>query len=74
MHTHTTHKPDDVIMLLLIQSFYYDGKPIMSNEEFDVLKEELTWQGSKVAVLRCVCVLTTTYHVACMLTVMQSQL
>ncbi len=24
----------------------------MSNEEFDLLKEELTWQGSKVAVLR----------------------
>lgn len=34
------------------QSFYYDGTPTMSNEEFDILKEELTWQGSKVAVLR----------------------
>lgn len=27
----------------------------MSNEEFDILKEELTWQGSKVAVLRYAC-------------------
>lgn len=27
------------------------GKPIMSNEEFDVLKQELLWEGSKVAVL-----------------------
>ena len=26
----------------------------MSNEEFDNLKEELLWEGSKVAVLRCV--------------------
>ncbi len=25
----------------------------MSNEEFDNLSEELLWQGSKVAVLRC---------------------
>ncbi len=25
----------------------------MSNEEFDNLKEELLWAGSKVAVLRC---------------------
>lgn len=35
------------------QSFYYDEKPMMSNEEFDLLKEELLWEGSKVAVLRC---------------------
>lgn len=27
------------------------AKPIMSNEEFDVLKQELLWEGSKVAVL-----------------------
>lgn len=35
-----------------MQSFYYDEKPILSNEEFDLLKEELLWEGSKVAVLR----------------------
>ena len=35
-----------------VQSFYYDDKPSMSNEEFDNLKEELLWEGSKVAVLR----------------------
>ena len=35
------------------QSFYYDEKPLLSNEEFDNLKEELLWEGSKVAVLRC---------------------
>lgn len=34
-----------------LRSFYYDNQPIMSNEEFDNLKEELQWQGSKVAVL-----------------------
>ena len=35
----------------LPQAFYYDGSPTMSNEEFELLKEELTWAGSKVAVL-----------------------
>ena len=35
------------------QSFYYGEKPMLSNEEFDNLKEELLWEGSKVAVLRC---------------------
>ena len=35
------------------QSFYYDEQPMLSNEEFDNLKEELLWEGSKVAVLRC---------------------
>lgn len=34
-----------------LASFYYDGKPVMSNEEFDNLKEELIWEGSRVAVL-----------------------
>ncbi len=33
------------------KAFYYDGTPTMSNEEFELLKEELTWEGSKVAVL-----------------------
>ena len=36
-----------------VQSFYYDDKPMLSNEEFDNLKEELLWEGSRVAVLRC---------------------
>jgi hypothetical protein len=36
----------------LLQAYYYDGVPSISNEEFDLLKDELTWQGSKLAVLR----------------------
>ncbi|RXI01071.1 hypothetical protein DVH24_001305 [Malus domestica] len=36
---------------LLVKSFYYDGKAIMSNEEFDNLKEELMWEGSSVVML-----------------------
>ena len=35
-----------------LQSFYYDGKPAMTDEEFDMLKDELVWSGSRVAVLR----------------------
>lgn len=34
-----------------MQSFYFDKIPIMSNEEFDNLEEELLWQGSRVPVL-----------------------
>lgn len=34
------------------QSFYYDKEPMMGNEEFDNLKEDLLWEGSKVAILR----------------------
>jgi hypothetical protein len=34
-----------------LRSFYYDSVPTMSNDEFDNLKEELLWEGSKVAVL-----------------------
>jgi len=41
------------VTIRLRQSFYYDEKPMLSNEEFDNLKEELLWEGSKVAVLRC---------------------
>nr|CAB3452655.1 unnamed protein product [Digitaria exilis] len=32
-----------------IQAFYYDKKAVMSNEEFDNLKEELMWEGSSVS-------------------------
>jgi hypothetical protein len=34
-----------------LQSFYYDKTAIMSNEEFDNLKEELMWEGSSVVML-----------------------
>ncbi|BBN11196.1 hypothetical protein MPTK1_5g09890 [Marchantia polymorpha subsp. ruderalis] len=34
-----------------LQSFYYEGKPMMSNEEFDNLKEELMWEGSSIVML-----------------------
>lgn len=37
--------------LRLVQAFYYEGKAIMSNEEFDNLKEELMWEGSSVVML-----------------------
>lgn len=38
-------------LFAVIQSFYYEGKAIMSNEEFDNLKEELMWEGSSVVML-----------------------
>ncbi|GAQ87275.1 pgr5-like protein b [Klebsormidium nitens] len=37
--------------LAALQSFYYDEQPMMSNEEFDNLKEELQWQGSRVVIM-----------------------
>ncbi|XP_050229603.1 PGR5-like protein 1A, chloroplastic [Mercurialis annua] len=37
--------------LQALQSFYYEGKATMSNEEFDNLKEELMWEGSSVVML-----------------------
>ncbi|KAG0474853.1 hypothetical protein HPP92_014539 [Vanilla planifolia] len=37
--------------LQALQSFYYDKQAIMSNEEFDNLKEELMWEGSSVVML-----------------------
>lgn len=37
----------------VIQSYYYDGKPMMNDQEFENLKQELQWEGSKVVVLRC---------------------
>lgn len=39
------------IFCISLQSFYYEGKAIMSNEEFDNLKEELMWEGSSVVML-----------------------
>ena len=35
-----------------LQAYYYGDKAAVSNEEFDNLKEELTWEGSKVVLLR----------------------
>lgn len=34
-----------------LQNFYLTGKPSMSNEEFDTLKDELQWAGSKVVIM-----------------------
>jgi len=31
-----------------LSSYYYEGKPRLSDEEFSLLKEELIWSGSKV--------------------------
>ena len=36
-----------------LSAFYYDGTASISDAEFDLLKDELVWSGSKVAVLRC---------------------
>ncbi|ONM11719.1 PGR5-like protein 1B chloroplastic [Zea mays] len=38
--------------LQALQAFYYDQKAIMSNEEFDNLKEELMWEGSSVVIAK----------------------
>jgi len=37
--------------LFALQSFYVTGRASMTDEEFDNLKEELTWEGSSVATL-----------------------
>ncbi|TKW31593.1 hypothetical protein SEVIR_2G115600v4 [Setaria viridis] len=37
--------------LQAMQAFYYERKAVMSNEEFDNLKEELMWEGSSVVML-----------------------
>lgn len=37
--------------LAVMSSWYFDGKPIMTDEEFEVLKDELIWGGSKIMVL-----------------------
>ncbi|GAB2300929.1 PGR5-like protein 1A, chloroplastic [Dionaea muscipula] len=37
--------------LQALQAFYYEGKAVMTNEEFDNLKEELMWEGSSVIML-----------------------
>lgn len=37
--------------LLALSSFYFEGKPQISDEEFELLKEELIWNGSKIPLL-----------------------
>lgn len=39
------------VFLEALSAFYYDGRPAITDEEFDMLKDELVWSGSKVAVL-----------------------
>lgn len=34
-----------------MSAYYYDGKAMLTDEEFENLREELLWSGSKVAVL-----------------------
>lgn len=34
-----------------LTSYFYEGKAAISDDEFSILKEELTWMGSKVVVL-----------------------
>ncbi|KAJ0250260.1 PGR5-like protein 1B [Hirschfeldia incana] len=48
-NTQSYHYLNNIV--ILIQSFYYEGKAVMSNEEFDNLKEELMWEGSSVVML-----------------------
>lgn len=33
------------------QGYYFEGKPTISDQEFDLLKDELLWSGSRVAAL-----------------------
>ena len=34
-----------------IQSYYFDGRQVLTDAEFDQLKEDLAWEGSEYAVL-----------------------
>lgn len=34
-----------------MRAWYFDGESILTDEEFETLKEELLWQGSEVAIL-----------------------
>jgi hypothetical protein len=37
--------------LQALGAWFYDGRPIMGDDEFEMLKEELLWSGSRVPVL-----------------------
>lgn len=36
------------IFMDAIQSFYYNQRQVLTDEDFDRLKEDLAWEGSKV--------------------------
>jgi len=39
------------IFIDAIQSYYFDGRQVLSDADFDLLKEDLAWEGSEYAVL-----------------------
>jgi len=39
------------IFLDALQSYYFSGRQLLNDAEFDILKEDLAWNGSSVAVL-----------------------
>lgn len=39
------------LFLEALSGYYFDGKPTINDEEFDLLKDELLWSGSRVAAL-----------------------
>ncbi|EFN52597.1 hypothetical protein CHLNCDRAFT_59756 [Chlorella variabilis] len=49
-HELTTAEKEQ-LFLEAMAAFYYDEKPVLSDTEFDNLKQELQWEGSKVVVL-----------------------
>lgn len=46
-----TVKEKERIFLDCIQSYYYSGRQILTDDDFNKLKEDLIWEGSKVAIL-----------------------
>lgn len=43
-----TTEEKERIYLDAVQSYYYDGRQLLSGEDFDLLKEDLAWGGSSV--------------------------
>ena len=39
------------VSLLFLQSYYASGRQLLSDEDFDLLKEDLQWNGSPVVVV-----------------------
>ena len=39
------------IFIDAIQSYYFSGRQVLSDTDFDLLKEDLAWEGSEYAVL-----------------------
>lgn len=44
-------KIKEQILVDVIQTYYGDGESLLQNDDFDALKEELTWAGSEVATI-----------------------